>query len=171
MSKASKRRLERRKRLRRGRERKRAIRLRQWASQSEILPPNARLVTNLGGVKMSEVLVEFAEPLLADAPGFQAYHNAIQLAAIAWNIALLPPERRREFLAETVQDAFGKGLRARMERRLLETLLDQLVARKERRFAHIRRFILDVKVSDEPEEYNVSVLSTVTIPPKWSPEA
>ena len=167
MGKTSKRALERRRQRERRRGKKRSIRLRQWARGSEHVAAGTSPAINYGGTKMSEVLLDFAAPLLSDDMGRVAYEDALNIAAVAWNAAVMPPDEREKLLAETVSVALHRAPPLPDGRAFLEHLIDMLIQRKQEHFGHIRRFIMDLEISDRPGGCNVMVLSSPDIPDDW----
>ncbi len=110
------------------------------------------LVKNLAGVdKMSEVLKEFAAPLLERCQSNKDSQVTIQLAALAWNAALLPePERTESLRANEVAPVLGTAGR---------DIMDYLIRRKLDRFPHLKRPIFHVEVAELSDELYVSVAS------------
>lgn len=66
--------------------------LRDWGHSGELFDPDDVIVLSNPEKKMSEVLIEFAQPLLKVAKTPEQFRTAISLAGIAWNAALLPDE-------------------------------------------------------------------------------
>jgi len=52
---------------------------------------------------MSEVLGAFVEPYWEMATTYEDYKKLISLAIIAWNTALLPKEKRKQVLEDTIK--------------------------------------------------------------------
>jgi len=111
------------------------------------------------GVKMSEVLGEFVEPLADDVPDAEAYRRLVTLGVLAWNVALTPEPRRQEM----IDDMLGKGLTAesREARATCEEIVDWLIVRKQRYFAAYTRPILKFTVEDRGDHYYLMVMSAV----------
>jgi hypothetical protein len=110
-----------------------------------------------GQLKMSEVIVEFAEPLLDAARDDREYRNALGLAIVAWNVSLLPermwtatlPKHLRELASEEdVADDLGH-------------LLTGLIHRKERFYPHVRRLVLDYEITRSSGDRRLDVVSTL----------
>lgn len=140
--------------------RKRTRRLLDFARRSPALDEDAEIAVNLGGVKMSEVLKEFAHPLLETARTPEEYRSYYMLGAIAWNLAEAGPESRREAFSDFESVWAGTRGATPAEQELLETALNALIERKKQLFPHVRRFVLDVEFGDRPDEYDIVVLST-----------
>ncbi len=61
-----------------------------------------------GAQKMSQVILEFARPLLDSADGDAEYRNALAFAVLAWNASLVPEDRRKDLVQEH-RSAFARA--------------------------------------------------------------
>lgn len=108
--------------------------------------------------KLSEVLVEFIEPRQG-AETSDEYRQLIGIGALAWNLALMGGERQ-QFLEEALSccsdDTVSRGG--------LEEILEELIGRKQRYFAHDRRFILDYDLTPKAGQLHLTVLSALSAP-------
>jgi len=110
--------------------------------------------------EMSEVLFEFAEPVLngIDEDDDRAYRGTLSFAAACWNLSFFPSERRR---------AEWNRLAATLPKAPMDVALDmeewvwRLVERRRTLFADERRIIADFKVSDEGDYRHVVVAWTL----------
>ena len=115
--------------------------------------------------KMTEVILDFAGPVLDDVPDEVAFKNAVTLAIICWNISLLPEERQEDSLRHVVHD-LGKGahgdpvLLARVE-----TAARLLLARKKAIYPNDRRIILSYKFVEEGDSTQLTVTFAMEAPP------
>jgi len=108
--------------------------------------------------KMSEVLIEFAQPILDAVDDDRYFKMVVQFAAICWDIAMYPESEQEALLNKFLCDAavsdesvhLGLGRYARV-----------LIARKEALFHNEKRSILDVKFVEEGEDTNVLVTSAL----------
>jgi len=111
------------------------------------------------GLKMSEVIVDFAEPLLEQA-GDEGYESALAMGVVAWNLALLPAKQRERAKKSLVKKLPGK---TRRDKVLAEDYVGQIEAimrRKHEHFGHIKRFVVDYLVTESGDRWHVSVAST-----------
>lgn len=94
--------------------------------------------------KMSETLVAFAEPLLADAPETEAgWRAGLYTAAIVWNgIVSRMPEAE---ITAQLQRGLGPSVD-------IPGLVRCLTERKQRLFAEDMRFIFDVRTQQQEGE-------------------
>jgi hypothetical protein len=122
---------------------------------------DVKLVMNQGEiVKMSEVLEDFVEPYTDDTLNKHGLEMLFSMGILAWNIALVPKEKRSEMVNEAFLSimpnsdpddiAFGKDL------------VEQLIDRKEKLFADNQRMIMNFELQYVSRgEYHISVASTM----------
>ena len=87
--------------------------------------------------KMSKVVLDFVEPYTASANSGEELQKIVLLGLIAWNTALLPPDLREDSLHSLIAEAVPADAAADFEE-----IINQMIERKEKRFAGNRRFIL-----------------------------
>lgn len=137
---------ERQKRLDRKRRRRREKRRRREQR-------NAPLIVSFGtGLpKMSETLIEFAEPLLAEVPEAEAdWQAALYIAALVWNGVVSEIPR-----AEIVEQ-LRRGLDPSTN---VVELVNRLTERKRRLFPDDPRFIFDVRARQSEDRVHVMAAS------------
>ncbi|MDD3581802.1 MAG: hypothetical protein PHW74_12370 [Desulfobacca sp.] len=126
--------------------------------QADYLPKT--LITNnrWGNLKMSQVILDFAEPFLAqiDQEDDMAFREVIDLAILAWNLALLTEAGRQEFLDKVMAEPARKA--PQYYKQTLEKI-DLLVLRKQRFFADYRLAIIDYEIVSS-EDYRVLTVAT-----------
>jgi hypothetical protein len=107
--------------------------------------------------KMSQRLIQVAQPYLNGGDNLDEYRKQMSLAATAWNLSLFPPDSREEHMMKSLD------LNALKEedRQLIAQHLRELVRRKERLFPGDRRVIAKLDVLDEGD--SVRVLATSLI--------
>lgn len=118
--------------------------------------PNAKVVQNAPGLeKMSDVLKRFIKPYAKRLGATDdAYRRLVVVAVVAWNAAILGPDKEAEML-DDVEKTFPPDLREDFRQ-----IVEEMVARKERHFANNRRLIIDCEVTDHGDEYHLAVIST-----------
>jgi len=130
----------------------------------ETLPAGAKIVGPPSGqAKMSEVLGEFIEPYAEFAPTTDAYRKLVAIAAVAWNAALFPEERRQAM----IEDVLEKGLRSggyQGDLAEMKAIVRQMIDRKERYFSECKRMIISFEVVDTGDKYRLMVASTLNGP-------
>ncbi|NJN86576.1 MAG: hypothetical protein HC881_10030 [Leptolyngbyaceae cyanobacterium SL_7_1] len=112
-----------------------------------------------GEEKMSAVLEAFVEPYLDEATNRDEQQMLFSFAVIAWNMALLPEEKRSEGL-EILTQQLGENQAASAE---VQEILEEMIERKQLFFADNKRQILDFELSGRGRSLNLSVVSTPTL--------
>jgi hypothetical protein len=103
--------------------------------------------------KISERLIELAEPYLQGEDNVDEYRKELSLASAAWNLSFFPPDSREEKMMKSLDlDALGEE-----DRQLILQHLRDLVRRKEQLFPGDRRLIAKVEVLDEGGSVRVLV--------------
>jgi hypothetical protein len=117
---------------------------------------NITLRVNPPGVeKMSGVLLQFAEPILDRSAPIKEIRATLFFAMTIWNYSLLSAEARsksKDLLREVMSDPWSRSV----AQRLLE--------RKAQLFAHNRRMLYDLEVSQRGDQLKVNVVSLLTAP-------
>ncbi|MCM8775583.1 MAG: hypothetical protein NC930_04435 [Candidatus Omnitrophica bacterium] len=115
--------------------------------------------------KMSEVIMDFAEPLLKDlerTSGIemddQLQKNIIIFAIFAWNAALLPaPEREK--MKKSIITGLPRPLNAKDFELAASYWFDELIKRKKEFFSDNRRYIVDFEFSGSGDTLYLNVMS------------
>ncbi|MFQ6036291.1 MAG: hypothetical protein ACE5NM_10685 [Sedimentisphaerales bacterium] len=108
--------------------------------------------------KMSEVLLDFAEPFLETLTDEQ-FEAGISFAAICWNISFLPEREQRKLLRSLVDELGKSDPLARFD---VEDCARMLLERRRTLFADDRRMIVNYKVIDEGDSHRLLVMSAFT---------
>jgi hypothetical protein len=113
-----------------------------------------------GQERMSEVLEDFIEPYmdLIDADSLDEFRKLVSMGALAWNLSLLPAERRGEEI-----DAFHAKWLPKSDKTTatdFRSLIEKMIARKLARFPNNRRFIMKFEVADQGDNFYLQVAST-----------
>jgi hypothetical protein len=109
---------------------------------------------------MSQVILDFAGPLLETCDDREAEKKAISLAIFVWNATLLPEAERKQTLA-----AYLSECRKGMPPEELETLsgyIDRLVRDKADRFADNRKRITNCTFGDYGDDRHIEVGYIIT---------
>ena len=136
---------------------RRAVQQAQAAGEGESLlirDPEA-----IGLRKMSEVLLDFAEPYLEHAHGFEEQKRALTLAVLAWNLSLKGPISGWLKLREMI-----KTMAAPDDPQLgeeLQAVIKQMARRKKEHFSDIKRLILDFQYIQTIRGPHLNVVSNV----------
>jgi hypothetical protein len=124
------------------------------------IPPGSKVVYEPAGrEKMSDVLEDFIEPYRDMADTEDAFRKLLTLALLAWNAALLPEDRRRTMIDETLGAGFSRASEA--DRSQAREFVEVMVRRKEEYFPSNRRAIISFELTDKGDDYHLSVASTL----------
>ncbi len=110
--------------------------------------------------KMSQVLLEFAEPLLEEAVDEADFKTMIGLAVVFWDLALLPEEEQSEALREIARDLARDAQSDAKMVGYFEMLGEVLLLRKKTLFPDIKRAITGHEFVGEGESVQLLVTST-----------
>ena len=83
---------------------------------------------HIGQDSMSLTLLDFAQPALDEATGDASYRSALTLAVMAWNISLLPAEKREQVVESRLQPVLE--LYRERDRDTAKQVLEMLIQRK-----------------------------------------
>ena len=103
--------------------------------------------------KMSEALVEIAQPMIESAQDEEQFRLAIGLAAMCWNLSLTPAEERPAMMDDMLSKLVGPGQPSDDVRHIMAAF----IARKEALFPGDRRLITDYHVSGSRGNANIVV--------------
>ena len=112
-------------------------------------PPGTEVIPTPPGMsKMSEVLGDFVSPWIEHDLGMSEHQHLLDLAIVAWNLALLPePKRARQFDRTLITLVPAETSPA--DRDMARQFLAAMVERKLAEFATIRRMIYSCKLTDQ----------------------
>ncbi len=128
-----------------------------------------------GGVKLSAALIELCEPFEPDILSTKEFENLIALAAVAWNIAVLPKEERLERLTAFIETM--PNMKEELESEIDTVLHDDskntdfapattmlhfigaMIQRKDELFPNDDRIVVNFNVKDNPEGPYLTVSS------------
>lgn len=128
-----------------------------------------------GGVKLSAALIELCEPFEPDILSTKELENLIALAAVAWNIAVLPKEERLERLTAFIETM--PNMKEKLESEIDTVLHDDskntdfapattmlhfigaMIQRKDELFPNDDRIVVNYNVKDNPEGPYLTVSS------------
>lgn len=117
--------------------------------------------------KISACLIELILPYLPEEAGIQAWRAGIAMAAMAWNLALLPASERDREIERMFQQAEARALDDPL---LLEDLLQLLIAQKLRIYPDDPRLILSWEVRKAGSRVHVTAMANLPDLPQEVPE-
>ncbi|AKG21981.1 hypothetical protein [Calothrix sp. 336/3] len=109
--------------------------------------------------KMSDILAKFVKPYKDTAQTIDDFYSLLTMAVIAWNASLLSEDKQLEMIDSLLADTLDSAPPDVQEE--IKELIDELITRKNKYFAHIKRYIIDFKIKDRGRDYSISVVSTV----------
>ncbi len=111
-------------------------------------------------LKMSEVIINFAQPLLDAAQTDEEHRMAIAMAITIWNASLLPDKDQKNFIKE-----FSNCIQAlaSYQKTLDESnqIISYFLERKKIYFPDIKRMILNYDCIKTPQGFHLNVVSNV----------
>ena len=111
-------------------------------------------------IKMSEIIIDFAEELLDKTDSIEEKHAAIGLSIYAWNLSLLDEDTcNQQLLALPKNKEMKKYKNAHKE---ILTLLKFLIDKKLLEYHAINRFILDYEfIETHEDEFHLNIASVI----------
>ena len=110
--------------------------------------------------KMSEVILEFAEPLLNIIDDDRYFRLVIALAVLCWDISLYPQSEQQVHLNNLIEEMVRS---TRLSRMVWENCTRVLLERKNTLFADDRRIVVSYEIIKDGGKERLLVVST---PPK-----
>jgi len=128
-----------------------------------------------GGVKLSAALIELCEPFEPENLSTKEFENLIALAAVAWNIAVLPKDERLERLTAFIETM--PNMKEKLESEIDTVLHDDsknsdfapattmlhfigaMIQRKDELFPNDDRIVVNYNLKDNPEGPYLTVSS------------
>ena len=133
----------------------RKLRRRSRDKQYEVEP--LRPQQSFHARKMSEVILDFVEPLLDDIDD-ELFENAINCAVACWNLSFLPEKKQQRQLRAIVNELGKSDPMTRFE---IEDCARMLLERKRIFFADEKRIVVNYKVVEEEDHHRLLVMSTL----------
>jgi len=134
----------------------RKLRRRSRGKQYEVEP--LRPQQSFHARKMSEVILDFAEPLLDAIDDDELFENAINCAVACWNLSFLTEKKQQRQVRAMVNKLDKSHLLTRFE---AEDCARMLLDRKRISFADEKRIVVNYKVVEEEDHHHLYVMSTL----------
>lgn len=112
-----------------------------------------------GQLKMSEVILRFADPLLDVAESDDEFYKGVSVAVLAWNLSLFADGSWKNILRERLSKSSSFDEIAEME-----SVFAFLIERKMQLYPSVHRIILDYQITQSENARHVNVVSTVLEP-------
>ncbi len=112
-----------------------------------------------GNRPMSEVIWDFAGPILETCNDLAAEKKAISVAIFVWNSCLLPEEERKDIIESYLADC--RNVLPQEEMETLSSCIDQLIQDKEMQYADNRNKITNCTFGDFNDDRHIEVGYTI----------
>ena len=132
----------------------RKLRRRGRGKQYEVEP--LRPQQSFHARKMSEVILDFAEPLLDALDDDELFEKAINCAVFCWNLSFLTEKKQKKLVLSMVNEIGKSDLLTRHE---FEDCTRMLLERKRFLFADEKRIVVNYKVVEEGDYQRLLVMS------------
>ena len=109
--------------------------------------------------KMSEVIIDFAKPLLDAAQTDEEMQRAIGMAIAMWNVAILPDKEQKNFIREFFDNTKDSSSNQELPEEY-DQVVSYFIARKKAFFSDIERMILDYECVETQQGFHLNVVST-----------
>ncbi len=117
--------------------------------------------TPKGLPKMSEVLIEFIDPVIEDSETYDERLTLLKIAVMAWNMSLLPENARQEMIEEFVTDLQDPLDPDEIFVTAMQNIFEMLIERKLALYANDERIIEDFKLTEHEAGFHISASYTL----------
>lgn len=107
-------------------------------------------------LKMSEVIADFAAPLLKEADDETSASVAISIAVMGWNLAVMPEDEQEDMIKEMIAKIPKPGSDAKYT----ESIARMMISRKKELFSHIKKLIVGYDIKFREGKMLLNVVST-----------
>jgi len=107
-------------------------------------------------LKMSEVIIHYASPLLESAEPGEDREKALIVAITLWNLAMIPESEQQGIIDSTFSKIYGKDYPPDFDQ-----VLNYFLERKQVLYPDVNRVILDYDYVQTPEGDHLNVVSNV----------
>jgi hypothetical protein len=112
-----------------------------------------KIVKRRAGPKVSEVLMEFAEPWLDEARNDDQRRTVIGMAILAWNMAAIPEPERWDGVSPEFTESLREPAKA---------ILEEMIARKLAMYSKENRSLLDYEITGSGANMRVDVVYSLS---------
>jgi len=127
--------------------------------QKSLNIPKERIITTPNDVdKMSDVIQDFAKPLLLLKDDEEFQRKALRVAILVWNISLFPKQKQEKALQEICSDFSKPDDPNYIES--IKTIVNALIERKRKNYPNHKKVITDFQISGSGKSRRLNVVST-----------
>lgn len=116
--------------------------------------PNAKLVWKDNGNKLSEVIIDFAAPLLEKCLSFKDQRKMLSFSILVWNMCVVP-QIEADKLKEILHEKICKGDHQAIKE--MDEIMGYLIARKKRLYDDDKRFIVSYNIAHTKKGFHLEV--------------
>ncbi|MCI5122275.1 MAG: hypothetical protein D3908_14025 [Candidatus Electrothrix sp. AUS4] len=110
-----------------------------------------------GTVRMSDVIENFAEPLLTDCRSDDDIKKVIQFAVVVWNLTMFPEDEQDKRIQEFAETLCPPGNTDQINE--TKIFINSLIKRKKELFPHIQRIVVDYQLSGSGSNFRLGIVS------------
>lgn len=116
-----------------------------------------KVVASESKEKMSEIIMDFAEPMLSNLNDNETKKKAINVAILVWNAFVLPKKERDQTIKKLI---FTLSLSdSKRDLAISKTIINALMQRRKKYFSYNKRIIIDYQFSRKGEDLRLDVAS------------
>ncbi|MFH1673183.1 MAG: hypothetical protein ABIF87_07140 [Pseudomonadota bacterium] len=129
--------------------------------KSDHLAGRKVIIEPQGAEKMSEVLQDFAAPLLNECDDDESVKKALAVAIIVWNLSLLPEKDRAEAIENLSSELAPSDNAA--DTALTTHYIEMMMERRQKLFPDNKRTIMNYQFSGSGKNLRLDVASTLSL--------
>jgi len=108
--------------------------------------------------KMSETIMDFAEPMLSNLNDNETKKKVINVAILVWNAFVLPKKERNQTIKKLIFTLSPSDNKRDLA--ISKTIINALMQRRKKYFSYNKRVIIDYQFSGKGEDLRLDVVST-----------
>ncbi len=137
--------------------------LRRKTADYDVAPLRSRKASSIEQ-KVSDVILEFAEPLLEYARNERSFKTMVGFAIACWDVALRPEEEQEKSICDAIHRVAKEAGDDPETAAHLETVARVLLARKKAIYPNDRRIILNYEFVEEGDSTQLIVTFAMEAP-------
>ena len=116
--------------------------------------PDVKFIWKDDGNKLSDVISDFAGPLLEKCLSFKNQEKMLSLVILVWNMCVVP-QKEADKLKEDLHEGICKGDNQSIKD--MDEIMGYLIARKKRLYKDDRRFIVSYNITNTKNGLHLEV--------------
>lgn len=116
--------------------------------------PDSKLIWKDDGDKLSEAIVELAQPLLEKCSNFEEQKKLLSFSILVWNMCNVP-EKEADKFRKDLYEKICKGDKQAI--RDMDEIMGYLIARKNRFYKNDKRFIVSYNITKTKDGLHLDV--------------